>query len=152
MVDPKGEQAIESKGLQAIREAHAKGMKAKYLITTSPDGEILSGKLKWCAAVQTSAFRTLDFLIRKYKKHIHHSNWAIERIEREIDDQFAYTHPLRRNCVEDYVRDHVIKDRHKFKKHWASSNGKQHPDCPEEAFMVLENTGERTRQRKRARR
>lgn len=92
-------------------------MHAKYLITTSPEGEILSGKLKWCAAVRTSAFRTLDFTIREYKKHLHHWNWAIERIEREINDQFSYTHPLRRNTIEEYVREHVIKDRHKFKKH-----------------------------------
>lgn len=128
----------KAKAYQAIRDAHAQGIKAKYLITTSPDGEILSGKLKWCAAVRTSAFRTLDFKIREYKKHSHHWNWAIERIEKEVDDHFAYTHPLRKGSIQEYVRDHVIKDRHKFKKHWVATNGEQHPDCPDEAFAVLD--------------
>lgn len=51
----KDSRRTEVMSYRALREAHAKGIQAKYIITTSPEGEILSGKLKWMAAVRAAA-------------------------------------------------------------------------------------------------
>lgn len=73
---------------KAIRDAHAKGIRAKYKITTSPEDEILTGKLKWMAAVRASAIRTVDFSICEFRRHHHQWEWALSIIEKEVDEQF----------------------------------------------------------------
>lgn len=128
----------ETMSYRALRDAHAKGLPAKYIITTSPEGEILTGKLKWMAAVRAAAARTLDFTIREFKKHTHHWKWALDRITEELDAQFEYTNPLRKDKLETYLGDALTNDRHRWKRHWVETSGGQHETCPDEAFVKLD--------------
>lgn len=124
---------------RVVRDAHAKGIQAKYPLQCTPDGEPFGpSKTKWHAAIKAAAERTLDFSVREIKRNPKQWRWTLETIQKELDAQFSYTYPVKEGLLANYLSSTTKDDRHAWKKHWLSSNGGQHPSCPNEAFPALD--------------
>lgn len=124
---------------RVVREAHAKDIPAKYPLQCTPEGELFGpSKTKWHAAIRAAAERTIDYSVREIKKNPKQWKWALQTIQKELDAQFSYTYPVKEGLLASYLSSTTKDDRHQWKKYWLSTNGGQHPSCPNEAFTALD--------------
>jgi hypothetical protein len=129
----------ESVAYRTLRDAHSKGLSAKFPLPTTPQGNIIGSKTKWHAAVRSAAERTLDYsLIREYSRNHHQWKWVLKTIQKELDEMFTFTYPVRTDYLAKYIQDFLTNDRYRWKQHWLESNGGQHESCPDAAFVILE--------------
>lgn len=60
----------ESVAYCSLRDAHSKGLSAKFPLATTPHGDIIGSKTKWHAVVRSAAERTLDYsMICEYSRN-----------------------------------------------------------------------------------
>jgi hypothetical protein len=65
----------EMTAYHAFHDAHAKGLTAKFYLSTSPDGNIIGSKTRWHAVVRSATECTLDYsIIREYSRNAHQWN------------------------------------------------------------------------------
>lgn len=129
----------EAMAYRVVRDAHAKGIQAKYPIQCTPEGEPFGpSKTKWHAAIRAATERTLDYSVREIKRNPKQWKWALETIEKELDAQFSYNYPVKEGLLANYLASTTKDDHHQWKKHWLATNGGRHPSCPNEAFTTLD--------------
>ncbi|KAG0595889.1 hypothetical protein M758_UG207100 [Ceratodon purpureus] len=129
---------FEQVGYGEMRAAHAAGRPGRFPIPTTPSGEIIGQRTKWHRAVLAIAKRTLDWSIREHKKHPVSWKWSLDTFQRELDDMFSFTVPVRVDVLEEYVAGFISNDRIKWKKYWIESTRGKDKDCLDKAFAVLD--------------
>jgi hypothetical protein len=77
-------------------------------------------------------------MIREYSRNHHQWKWVLKTIQKELDEMFIFTHPVREDYLVEYIQDFLTNDRYRWKQHWLESNGGQHESCPDAALCILE--------------
>ncbi|KAG0572700.1 hypothetical protein KC19_VG118400 [Ceratodon purpureus] len=120
--------------------AHSQGLPMPpRTIVTNIAGEIMGQRTRWHRAVREIAKRTLDYSVREHKKYPREWKWTIDTIQKELSGMFTFDHiPVRRDVLGKYVAGFIANDRSKWKAHSIENNYSKYPECPDEAFQLLD--------------
>ena len=78
----------------------------------------------------------------EYSRNTHQWKWVLKTIQKEFDEMFTFTHPVRDDYLSKYLQDVLTNDPYHWRQHWLESHGGHdscpNDSCPDVAFIVLE--------------
>ena len=119
-----------------MKLAHAKQRSPTAVIPTSPSGEVIGLKTVFHNAVRTLARRCVNFSYRSYVGKKGEWKAVIDAIMMSLDLVYKFPYPLSRKYVSKFLKGALADDRKIYKAYFIANSGEQHPDMPDEAYLV----------------
>ena len=128
--------SVRTPYLAEMKLAHAEQRSATALIPTSPSGEVIGLKIVFHNVVRTLARRCVNFSYRSYVGKKGEWKAVIDAIMMSLELVYTFPYPLSRKYVSKFLKGALADDRKIYKAYFIANKGEQHPDMPDEAYLV----------------
>ena len=128
--------SLKTPYLAEMKKAHAEQRSPSAIIPTSPTGEVIGLKTVFHNAVRTLARRCVNYSYRSYVGRKGEWKAVIDAILMSLELVYEFPHPLSRTYVSKFLKGALADDRKLYKAYFIANKGEQHPDMPDEAYLV----------------
>ena len=128
--------SLKTPYLAEMKLAHAEQRSPSAVIPTSPTGEVIGLKTVFHNAVRTLARRCVNYSYRSYVGKKGEWKAVIDAIMMSLELVYTFPYPLSRKYVSKFLKGALADDRKVYKAYFIEKKGEQHPDMPDEAFVV----------------